>query len=723
MRAWHVAVVTVVVTLLAFPNLNAPFIAPDRAGSDSTSLFNAYRDSPSAPRTLLPGPQYGWSDPVGFPMGRERHTMIYDSHAGRFIVFGGWDGASGTAPNGYSVGTWSYDLGNDSWVKMRPSDSPTPRSSHSAAYDSRVGKMILFGGANASGVSRETWAYDFESDSWTDLHPLNPPPAGAYGQAMAYDSGFDRIVLCGGLQGYVGGDATGVDAYATNAWTNVTSTQTARPSAGGENALAYDSESHQTLLSRGSASSFISETWAYDAPSNTWTNMRPVSAPSWRHSHALTYDQLADRIILFGGFGQSGINDETWAYDFNHNAWFKMNPVSKPVGRADHSMAFDPRSDRTLLFGGRVGGELWSYDINKDNWTFEGRRRPADLSDHAMVYNSKANRIVLFGGLAHGLVSDETWTYAFDSNEWTPRAPPKRPAPRWGSGMVYDSRADRVILFGGIVMYPSSGGFKTGDTWSYDFANDSWTPLATTGPSPREGPAMAYDSESDRTILFGGDTSAMPYSWDNETWAYDFNTNTWTNMTPGEARRPSVRTGHAMTYDSKTDRIILFGDTSGITNHNDTWTYDFNTNTWTEMKPGVSPPASVGQAMTYDSRLNRVIAHGNRETWAYLFATNMWTNMTAPFRSSATARFAMAYATQSGRIVLFGGMEGVSYSGRTFWGGPVSYASPPRNLIANAGEHWADLNWKAPIDDGGLTVEAYRIYRGPAPGSESLVTA
>src|SRR5437870_13605392 len=104
MRAWHVAVVTVVVTLLAFPNLNAPFIAPDRAGSDSTSLFNAYRDSPSAPRTLLPGSQYGCSDPVGFPLGRDRHAMIYDSPAGRLMVFGGRDVASGTAAHVYSEG-------------------------------------------------------------------------------------------------------------------------------------------------------------------------------------------------------------------------------------------------------------------------------------------------------------------------------------------------------------------------------------------------------------------------------------------------------------------------------------------------------------------------------------------------------------------------------------------------------------------------------------------
>src|SRR5439155_478261 len=84
-----------------------------------------------------------------------------------------------------------------------------------------------------------------------------------------------------------------------------------------------------------------------------------------------------------------------------------------------------------------------------------------------------------------------------------------------------------------------------------------WTNMnPSVKPSAREFHAMAYDSRSDRIILFGGTQSLPPFDSD-ETWAYDFNTNTWTNMDP--ASKPSARDGHAMAYDTQSDRVILFG--------------------------------------------------------------------------------------------------------------------------------------------------------------------
>lgn len=47
-------------------------------------------------------------------------------------------------------------------------------------------------------------------------------------------------------------------------------------------------------------------------------------------------------------------------------------------------------------------------------------------------------------------------------------------------------------------------------------------------------------------------------------------------------------------YDSESDRAIIFG--GSIKNlevgYNDTWSYDYNTNTWTNMSPATNPPAS-----------------------------------------------------------------------------------------------------------------------------------
>ena len=116
-----------------------------------------------------------------------------------------------------------------------------------------------------------------------------------------------------------------------------------------------------------------------------------------------------------------------------------------------------------------------------------------------------------------------------------------------------------------------------GDTAAYDYNTDTWTDM---NPAPRPAVqdymAMAYDAGSDRVILFGGDG-------DSETWAYDFNSNTWTNMFPVE--HPSGRWGHKMAYDEGSDRVVLFGgETAGTTPSSETWAYDFNSNTWTHMQ-------------------------------------------------------------------------------------------------------------------------------------------
>src|SRR3989442_8385889 len=76
---------------------------------------------------------------------------------------------------------------------------------------------------------------------------------------------------------------------------------------------------------------------------------------------------------------------------------------------------------------------------------------------------------------------------------------------------------------------------------------------------------------------------------------------------------PPVRDFHAMAYDSRSDRVILFGGWGGYGNPRplgDTWAYDFSTNTWTQMFPAVGPPARMYFAMTYDNQSDRVILFG-----------------------------------------------------------------------------------------------------------------
>jgi fibronectin type 3 domain-containing protein len=52
---------------------------------------------------------------------------------------------------------------------------------------------------------------------------------------------------------------------------------------------------------------------------------------------------------------------------------------------------------------------------------------------------------------------------------------------------------------------------------------------------------------------------------------------------------------------------------------------------------------------------------------------------------------------------------------------PVTLPSEPLNLEASAGTGMVTLTWAPPVDDGGSPIAAYRIYRGTAPGTKTLV--
>ncbi len=77
---------------------------------------------------------------------------------------------------------------------------------------------------------------------------------------------------------------------------------------------------------------------------------------------------MHERVVLFGGPGASGRDDETWVYNYTDNTWTNMNPSPKPSAREAYSMVYDSAHDRVVLFGGLDGirdGETWVYSDYK----------------------------------------------------------------------------------------------------------------------------------------------------------------------------------------------------------------------------------------------------------------------------------------------------------------------------------------------------------------------
>ncbi len=588
------------------------------------------------------------------PPARYKHTMAYDSVNNKIVLFGGWD------PSGRDDETWVYDLACDTWTQMNPSLKPSARIEHSMAYDSTNNKIVLFGGVKTGYVrDDETWVYDVASDTWTKMNPITKPSART-AHAMTYDSVNNKVVLFGGDDG-TKNDETWVYDVAIDTWTQMN--PTTKPLPRYRHAMAYDSANNKIVLFGGSDdSSRFDETWVYDVVSDTWTQMNPERKPSARDKHAMTCDLMNNKIMLFGGEDSSGRDDDTWIYDMTSDTWTEMNSVTVPLARFHHAMAYDSVNNKIVLFGGYDGSynnETWIYDAALDTWTLMNPPvKPSARCHHAMAYDSANSRVVLFGGVDSNGRDDETWVYDTAGGIWTKMYPSIRPSARNAHAMAYDSANKKIILFGGY------DGNYDGETWIYDLVTNTWAKKnPSTKPSARNTHAMVYDSKNNKVVLFGGYTTTSPY-YNDETWVYDVVGNTWTQRNPSS--KPSARHEHAMVYDSTNNRVVLFGGytTTSPYYNDETWLYNVATDTWKQMNPSSKPLERLGHSMTYDSANNKVVLFGgytttspyyNDETWVYDVATATWTEMNPTSKPLARDRHAIAYDSVNNKVVLLGG--------------------------------------------------------------------
>ena len=239
---------------------------------------------------------------------------------------------------------------------------------------------------------------------------------------------------------------------------------------------------------------------------------------------------------------------------------------------------------------------------------------------------------------------------------YTQLTPSTSPSPGCCFGMAFDPVSSSTLLFGGVQapIYPYYTYSPLGDTWQ--LRGGQWSKLFPSNvPSPREGPAMAFDAATNTIVLFGGSSTLFGSCCGdlNDTWIWSGVTSTWAQVFPlvsPPARR--FDGGQGMAYDANTKTVVMFGgSTQAGTNPTDTWTWNGVTLTWTQQLPATSPPGGGGMAT--DPAGNVVLFNGaNSTTW-------VWTGTTWTLQSPATTPYApntgMAYDTDLNEVVLYGG--------------------------------------------------------------------
>lgn len=293
---------------------------------------------------------------------------------------------------------------------------PEPRSSHSMAWHSGLGVVVLLGGVVEG--PRAAWMWGWDGINWSVLDTVGPGDRAHFG--FAYDSGRERLVLHGGftMPGGSRGDLVPQGdtwEWDGSAWSRVTD---GGPGMRDHTAMVYDPERRVVVLFGGGRPdhTLLDDTWIWDGAS--WREIEAPGPPA-RSTHRLVWDDSRKAVLLFGGWGAEGLLADTWAWD--GRAWSALSPGPSP--RFASRMAYDAARGSTVLYGGRGDGgdfaDTWVWD--GATWSERAVQGPGPRNVHEMAYDPLRERVVLFGGYLAGETFADLWEW--DGESWEQMLP------------------------------------------------------------------------------------------------------------------------------------------------------------------------------------------------------------------------------------------------------------------------------------------------------------
>jgi hypothetical protein len=543
-------------------------------------------------------------------------------------------------------------------------------------------RFYIFGFAGFS----EAWAVELDGvPRWVHIPAVGPLPPVRNGATIIHDPARDRVVLYGGFPGW------GQPAF-DDVWTS--------PMA-------------DTLH---------------------WTRLTTLTPPRRRHDHVAIYDQIGDRMVVFGGYidgGELGSPSEVSTLDLAPGGdWHVLVPAAPGLTqRYSAGAAFDPIGPQVVVIGGGDGSVFTSETLNiglgdSPSWRWDPVL-PEPVDSPSAVYDPDRSRMLVFGGTAStGTLQNRM--FALDlSNEspsWTRIIPTfSVPVGRRAHGAVWDPIRHRMLLFGGNT------GSLMNDLWA--FAEDpspTWTPVATTGTPPpgRERLAFAYDPPRDRLLIYGGQPET------NDLWELPLggaNALRWRLLAPGGIP-PQAHYGAFLVYDPPRDRMLLLGGYySGSNPARDPWVLAFDTGDGTWSKLIVPEPRQYGfdlaawrggssHALIYDP----YSASNTHESWELELApTPIWREITVvapspPRRDGLVG----SYDPIFDRLIVFGGSIfpfGASYP--SWFGDSWMLINAPPTSVTNSHPRDPRLVLSAPTPNptkGRFHVDYTLTSSGPA---------
>ena len=531
--------------------------------------------------------------------------------------------SSDRASAGVSDGEWTQHVANTP-PPPPPPPPPSGRRATGYAYDSSRGRLLVFGGYPL--YNNDVSALDLATGVWQPINPVGPAPNPRYGATAVYDAANDRLVVFGGFDGTTQlNDVWALPLSGSPVWTQITPAGT--PPAGRSFHVAiYDAPRQRMVMSGGFDGTFFhDDTWELSlGGSPAWAAISTPSAPPpGRDLAGAAFDPTSDRMLLFGGWNGTYLSD-TWALSLTGTQdWSQITTSTTPPGRREISVGYDASSDQLVLFGGNGGA------LDQDTWALSlsgtpawqqlapSGTLPAARYGHASVLDPIGHRLVIFGGFEGYVHGDDAWGLSLSGAPvWTKILPPPPPPPPPGTvrnySAVVDPVAGRMIQFGGELAFQ----VWTNEVVSYSLSSLASPPMvdSTVGsPTARVAPRAVWDPVRDRMLMFGGYDGL----YRNEIWEYRTRpTPAWTQLATS-GTPPTGRFAGGLVFDAPRDRLLMFGGYGGdttLTSLNDLWELPLSgpsALTWNPLSPaGDTVSARWGFVMLPDPARNRVLLFG-----------------------------------------------------------------------------------------------------------------
>jgi hypothetical protein len=526
------------------------------------------------------------------PCSRRNAPLAYDAGNRLFVLFGG-------DHEDYQINdTWTLDLDRKAWKRMQPEIAPAPRAGHALVHLPKSGRIVCYegyiptdsgdyGAAPAQVLTpRELWTYDAKADRWDAIGAYGakgsataaPPAIGAFHgysaswyqvPAMAADNE-DRIVLAAPGSEKAGTQpATWTMRLDPAAADAALRTQLGRPANERRLRHVYFRADYTEVADDSQPTDLAS------LPANRWVELKPgprvpMRGCRQRDWSSTTWDSDRDQVLMWGGghcVRSSSVtvhysplsNRIVEGYDADEPYCFNgmCGPGSSLLNRqwidahAYHLYAYDPKCKLLVTARG------FMYDPERMDWV---RAEPAPLPFRYSwrdVYVASSPH----GAVAWAPLKDAASLWLFDREQgWQPLDPQGKLFQPYcdASGMVYDSKRDRMLIGGKHGGYAKQ---SDGSLLAFDFktkAIDTISPANTEIARIAMCREMVYVAHADWLLVSehfrqGDAKTAKPFLR-----VYDCAQNKWFLMDAGPV---GSGWGAGWMYDARRQLVYCFTST------------------------------------------------------------------------------------------------------------------------------------------------------------------